>query len=101
MIRSAKRKAVAVRRAVAGLGGRIDALEPRVLLASQAYSWQNAAIGAGGFVDGVFYDPSNANVIYARTDIGGLWKTTNDGQSWNQLISFVGNSTANSANGSF
>jgi hypothetical protein len=68
-------------------------------LSASAYTFQNVAIGAGGFVDGIFYDPHNANVIYARTDIGGLYKTTNDGQSWSQLLDFVGNSTGTSGNG--
>ena len=66
---------------------------------ASAYTFQNVAIGAGGFVDGIFYDPHNANIIYARTDIGGLYKTTNDGQSWSQLLDFVGNSTGTSGNG--
>ena len=79
-----------------------EALEPRVLLSStSAYTWQNAVIGAGGFVDGIFYDPTNQNVIYARTDIGGLWKTTNDGQNWQQLLNWVGNNSSQSGNSSF
>ena len=74
-----------------------EPLEVRRLLA--AYNWQNVAIGAGGFVDGIFYDPHNQNVIYARTDIGGLYKSTNDGTSWTQLLDFVGQSTGSSGNG--
>ncbi|HEY1923357.1 MAG TPA: hypothetical protein VGG44_11460 [Tepidisphaeraceae bacterium] len=77
----------------------IELLEPRLLLTAEAYTWQNAAIGAGGFVDGIFYSPTQQNVIYARTDIGGLYKSTNDGQSWQELLDFVGNNTATSGNG--
>ncbi|HEY1686121.1 MAG TPA: hypothetical protein VGG19_15250 [Tepidisphaeraceae bacterium] len=77
----------------------IERLETRWLLASAAYTWQNAAIGAGGFVDGIFFDPNNQNTIYARTDIGGLYKTTDGGQNWQQLLDFVGNSTTTSGNG--
>lgn len=76
-----------------------ELLEPRTLLAAAAYTWQNAAIGAGGFVDGIFFDPHNQNVIYARTDIGGLYKTTDGGNNWQQLLDFVGNSTSTSGNG--
>ena len=75
----------------------IERLERRDLLT--AYTWQNVAISAGGFVDGIFYDPHNQNVIYARTDIGGLYKTTNDGASWTQLLDFVGQNTDSSGNG--
>ena len=77
----------------------VEQLEVRRLLTASAYTWQNADIGAGGFVDGIFYDPNHQNVIYARTDIGGLYKTTNDGQSWTQLLDFVGNNTTYSGNG--
>jgi len=77
----------------------IECLEQRRLLAASAYTWQNVAIGAGGFVDGIFYDPLNQNVIYARTDIGGLYKTINDGATWTQLLDFVGNNTSTSGNG--
>jgi len=51
----------------------VERLEDRRLLTASAYTWQNVAIGAGGFVDGIFYDPHNQNSIYARTDIGGLY----------------------------
>ena len=74
---------------------RLERLEDRCLLAT----WQNVAISAGGFVDGIFYDLNNQNVIYARTDIGGLYKTTKNGQSWTQLLNIVGNNASTSGNG--
>ena len=73
----------------------IERLEDRLLLAAQAYDWQNANIGAGGFVDGIFFDPAHQNTIYARTDIGGLYKTTNGGTNWQQLLDFANNQTSN------
>jgi len=78
----------------------VESLETRLYLTAAAYTWQNVNIGAGGFVDGIFYDPNNANVIYARTDIGGLYKSVNDGTNWTQLLDFVSNgSSANNYNG--
>jgi len=77
----------------------VEALENRLYLTTAAYTFQNVNIGAGGFVDGIFYDPHNQNTIYARTDIGGLYKTTNDGTTWSQLLDFVGNNTTGSGNG--
>ena len=35
----------------------IESLENRLYLTTAAYTWQNVNIGAGGFVDGIFYDP--------------------------------------------
>jgi hypothetical protein len=77
--------------------GCVEQLEQRLLLSADTF--QNAAIGAGGFLDGVFFDPNNQGVMYARTDIGGLYKSTNGGNNWTQLLDFVGNSTSNSGNG--
>jgi hypothetical protein len=77
----------------------IESLEGRVYLTAPIYNWQNANLGAGGFVDGIFYDPNNQNTVYARTDIGGLYKSTNDGTNWTQLLDFVGNSSSSSGNG--
>jgi hypothetical protein len=74
----------------------IDYLERRVLLAAQPYDWRNVNIGGGGFVDGVFFDPTKQNVIYARTDIGGLYKTVNGGTNWQQLLDFANNQTSDS-----
>src|SRR5256885_5776036 len=73
----------------------IEQLEGRLLLAAQAYDWKNVNIGAGGFVDGIFFDPAHQNVIYARTDIGGLFKTTDGGANWQELLDFANNTTSN------
>ena len=80
----------------------VEALENRLLLTTAAYNWQDANIGAGGFLDGVFFDPHNSGVMYARTDIGGLYKTTNGGDNWQPLLDFVGNDfggTSSTGNG--
>jgi xyloglucan-specific exo-beta-1,4-glucanase len=83
-----------------GGGSPVESLETRLYLTVAAYSWQNANIGAGGFVDGIYYDPNNQNTLYARTDIGGLYKSTNDGATWSELLDFVGNGgSANNYNG--
>jgi hypothetical protein len=89
----------AIRRASFIKSSFVEPLERRVYLTAPIYNWQNVNIGAGGFVDGIFYDPHNQNTIYARTDIGGLYKSTNDGTSWTQLLDFVGNSSSSSGNG--
>lgn len=46
-----------------------------------------------GRVDCLAFHPTDANVIYAGTAMAGLWKTTNGGNSWNQvagLFPFLG-----------
>ncbi|MBK9257758.1 MAG: hypothetical protein IPM42_20050 [Saprospiraceae bacterium] len=38
-----------------------------------------------GRVDRLAFHPSNANTVYAGTSGGGLWRTTNGGNSWSNL----------------
>src|ERR1019366_9596447 len=64
---------------------RVESLENRLLLTSANYTWNDVAIGGGGFITGIFYDTHNANVMYARTDVGGVFKSVNDGGNWTRL----------------
>jgi hypothetical protein len=40
----------------------------------------------------VAINPTNSNIIYAGTDGGGIWKTTNGGTSWVSLMDFTSSS---------
>lgn len=40
----------------------------------------------------VAVNPSNTSIIYAGTDGGGIWKTTDAGASWSPLLDFVNSS---------
>ena len=44
-------------------------------------------IGGGGFVTGIVIHPQAADVMYARTDVGGLYRWDNVNQDWHQLLS--------------
>ncbi len=65
---------------------------PAAAASSQPYTWQNVAIGGGGFVDGVVFNQSQANVLYARTDIGGAYRWNQASGSWTPLLDWVGQS---------
>lgn len=81
-----------------GMKLHIDALEDRLTPSTSipinATSWTAmgpAAINGGqtpgsqpvsGRVAGLAADPTNANILYAATAGGGVWKTTNGGTSW-------------------
>src|SRR5579859_173752 len=43
------------------------------------------AIRASGRVNGIAVDPRDPNVIYLAASIGGLWKTSDGGQTWRSL----------------
>ena len=44
-------------------------------------------IGGGGFVTGIVIHPDAADVMYARTDVGGLYRWDVANQDWYQLLS--------------
>jgi uncharacterized protein YjdB/PKD repeat protein len=56
---------------------------------TESYSWNNVAIGGGGFVSGVFFSPIEQNVIYTRTDVGGAYRWNEANQSWISLMDWV------------
>ena len=61
----------------------------RTALAQSNYTWSNVRIVAGGFVPGIVYHPNVQGLVYARTDIGGLYRSTNGGVNWTPLLDWV------------
>ena len=57
---------------------------------ARAYTWNNVRVVAGGFITGIVYHPSAQNLVYARTDIGGLYRSTDGGNTWIPLLDWVG-----------
>jgi hypothetical protein len=57
---------------------------------ADAYTWKNVRIVAGGFITGIVYHPIAQNLVYARTDIGGLYRSTDGGTNWVPLLDWVG-----------
>ncbi|HKX31524.1 MAG TPA: hypothetical protein VJ302_27805, partial [Blastocatellia bacterium] len=56
---------------------------------SQTYQWSNVRINGGGFVPGIIFNPTEQNLIYARTDIGGAYRWDQSTQSWIPLMDFL------------
>jgi hypothetical protein len=63
---------------------------PASAAASEPYSWRNVRIDGGGFVPGIVFNPTERNLIYARTDIGGAYRWQQSSQSWTPLLDWVG-----------
>jgi len=63
---------------------------PASAAAAEPYSWKNVRIDGGGFVPGIVFNPTERNLIYARTDIGGAYRWEQSSQSWIPLLDWVG-----------
>jgi xyloglucan-specific exo-beta-1,4-glucanase len=58
--------------------------------ATTAYNWNSVAIGGGGFVPDIVFNTGAANIAYARTDIGGVYRWNQSSSSWTSLMDWVG-----------
>ncbi|QJC51548.1 hypothetical protein HGI30_08280 [Paenibacillus albicereus] len=53
----------------------------------EGYEWQNVRIGGGGFVTGMAIHPTEPNLVYVRTDVGGAYRWDETNKKWVQLLS--------------
>ena len=63
----------------------IKALPPSV-----PYVYRNVIIRAGGFVSGIVFSPGQRDLVYARTDVGGAYRSDDDGNHWIPLTDQFG-----------
>jgi xyloglucan-specific exo-beta-1,4-glucanase len=63
---------------------------PAAAAGSDPYSFRNAQVVGGGFVPGIIFNQSQANLIYARTDIGGAYRWDQTNSKWIPLLDWVG-----------
>jgi len=79
-------RAFAASMAALGLFSGLSMAGPVLAAAAQPYSWASIPYGGGGFVDGFLYHPKQKNLLYARTDIGGMYRYDYENQSWIPLL---------------
>ena len=54
------------------------------------YTWSNVYTGGGGgYIPNIIFNPSQQNLIYARTDIGGAYKWNSTTNLWVPLMDWV------------
>ena len=53
---------------------------------TSGYEWGSVPMGAGGFVTGVMIHPTEPDLVYIRTDVGGCYRWDKKNESWIQLM---------------
>jgi hypothetical protein len=56
---------------------------------TNAQTYGNVAMGGGGFVSAIIPSKTEANLIYARTDVGGAYRWDNANSKWIPLLDWV------------
>lgn len=73
-----------------GVVGRLIVWFVAVLAAkAEAYRWDTVVMGGGGFVSAVIAHPTEKNLIYARTDVGGAYRWNEQDQGWIPLTDWL------------
>ncbi len=54
-------------------------------------SWTPAGFGGAGNFDGVFFDPQQPGVVYATSDVTGVFRSTDHGDHWEMRSAGLGN----------
>lgn len=57
---------------------------------AQSYTWRNVGIGGGGFVTGTVFHPTEPGLVYARTDVGGIYRLDTSSNRWIALNDEIG-----------
>ena len=56
---------------------------------AENYNWGNVRFDGGGFVSAVIFHPKAENVLYARTDVGGVYRFDFANKVWIPLMDWV------------
>lgn len=47
--------------------------------------WKHSYNGGGGFIPGIFQDVQQPEILYARSDVGGVFKSVDGGKAWHEI----------------
>ncbi len=57
---------------------------------AQSYTWRNVEVGGCGFVTGTVFHPTEPGLVYARTDVGGIYRLDTATNRWIALNDDIG-----------
>lgn len=57
--------------------------------AQDTYNFKPIRMGGGGYVTGIITCPTEKNLIYARTDVGGAYRWNETDKSWTPLLDWI------------
>ena len=57
--------------------------------AQDTYNFKPIRMGGGGYVTGIITCPTEKNLIYARTDVGGAYRWNETDKSWIPLLDWI------------
>jgi hypothetical protein len=61
----------------------------KIKVASGNYIWKSVQIAGGGFVDGIVFHPTEKDVRYARTDMGGAYRWSEEEKRWQPITDWI------------
>ena len=67
----------------------IAALALATSASAEKYEWGNVRFDGGGFVSAVMFHPKAENLLYARTDVGGIYRFDFENKTWIPLMDFI------------
>ncbi len=66
-----------------------------VVQSAESYQWNSIPVGGGGYITGVVVHPAEPDLIYARTDIGGVYRLDPANNRWIPLLDHVESNESN------
>ena len=75
--------------ALVALASLFHVAAPAQTLNSVPYRWRNVTIRGGGFVTGLLFHPREKNLLYARTDVGGAYRSDDAGSHWVPITDWI------------
>ncbi len=49
------------------------------------YDWKQSYLGGGGYIVGLLQNPKETNILYARCDVAGMFRSNDRGKSWTPI----------------